>query len=157
MGKYRQEYARAYCRAMERGLLWLERHGSHADDMLRGMLAPNGISYEGRDMPGSPNAYGDAIPDGLARIEEERAKERGLRIERELAASRFRQDLMSLPLEVDNGCLWARYVRHQDVTRCCREYGREDTWWYEREADELDALYEIMPHTWRQQVPNAME
>ncbi len=34
------------------------------------MLSPSGICYEGRDMPGSPNAYGDAIPDGLARVEE---------------------------------------------------------------------------------------
>lgn len=40
-----------------------------ARDAYEGMLSPKGVSYQGRDLPGSPNAYGDAIPDGLARVD----------------------------------------------------------------------------------------
>lgn len=40
-----------------------------ARDAYEGLLSPKGVAYQGRDLPGSPNAYGDAIPDGLARVE----------------------------------------------------------------------------------------
>lgn len=40
-----------------------------ARDAYEGMLSPKGVRYQGRDVPGSPNAYGDAIPDGLARVD----------------------------------------------------------------------------------------
>lgn len=64
--RWRADRARDYLEHV-RGLSRSLESRQQEIEALRSKMLPQGIVYGG--MPGSPNAYGDAIPDGIAKLE----------------------------------------------------------------------------------------
>ena len=64
--RWRADRARDYLEHVRGLSLSLESRQQEIEE-LRSKMLPQGIVYGG--MPGSPNAYGDAIPDGIAKLE----------------------------------------------------------------------------------------
>lgn len=109
------------------------------------------------DMPGSPNAYGDAIPDGVARLESkireyctELAEWIDVEYEahtaiKQIGDGRYRE------------LLWSHYVSQKSWEQIAvdmhysYEYVRKELF----EAS-LEALYHVMPEQWRRDFPNAI-
>lgn len=109
------------------------------------------------DMPGSPNAYGDAIPDGLARIEE-KIREYCTELAEWIDVEHEAHDAIK---QIEDGrfrqLLWGHYISQKPWGVIAKEmhYSRE----YVRKElrnHALESLYDSMPEQWRRDFPKAV-
>lgn len=128
---------------------------SEIDTLRDDLTGIRGVQYS--DMPGSPNAYGDAIPDGIARLEEligEYCTELAAWVDEQHEAHKA---LRSVEDGRYREILWAHYVKCDSWEQIAvdmhysYEYVRKELF----EAA-LDALYWTMPEQWRRDFPNAI-
>lgn len=125
------------------------------DVVRQDLTGVHGIQYS--DMPGNPNAYGDAIPDGIARLEQKLSEyftelAEWLDVEQEAHES-----MKSLEDARYRELLWSHYVMEKSWEQIAvdmsysYEYVRKELF----EAS-LAALYEVMPEQWRRDFPDAV-
>lgn len=113
---------------------------------IRHQMGVRGTTYSG--MPGPPNVYGDAIPDGLAMIEEQK--------------SRYDDELAIHGAEIDhawNLCrphasenrhlLWLKYVQGMSWAKVARSIHVSNAAVYRMRTAGIEELYAAMPEEWR--------
>lgn len=108
-------------------------------------------------IPGSPNAYGDAIPDGVIRIDE------AIRVyTTELAEwldveDEAHESIKRIADGRHREILWSHYVSQKSWEQIAVDMGysydyvRKDLF-----ESSLEALYAAMPEQWRRDFPNAI-
>lgn len=135
--------AKRYLRSVASARRYLDDFKAEEARLMR-RLDVNGVQY--RSEPGSPNAYGDAIPDGIAELDELRAEHDAVRPE------------LQSRLDAWNGLMLRMDYSHWNVLN--RHYVKGETWqqidhWAPRTTaqawrnDALVELYELMPYTFR--------
>lgn len=135
------------------------RHGIDAlqydiDDMRDSLTGVRGVAYS--DMPGNPNAYGDAIPDGVARLQDMVAEYctrlsewMDERMEAHRAFARLeKRHYALLTLYYADGLSWDQVAERMGYSVV---YVRG-----ELKNEALVALYSTMPETWRRGMPKAI-
>lgn len=125
-------------------------------DVARQDLAGlRGVQYS--DMPGNPNAYGDAIPDGIAALEEKIRRyctEVAEWIDVEYTAHEAINKIEDMRFRE---ILWSHYVMEKSWEQIAvdmsysYEYVRKELFEYS-----LEALYKVMPEEWRSGFPKAI-
>lgn len=114
-----------------------------------------GVQYS--DMPGSPNAYGDAIPDGIARLED-KIRSYCTELAEWIDVEHEAHEAMK-SLEDARYCelLWSHYVMEKSWEQIAvdmsysYEYVRKELF-----ETSLESLYHVMPEQWRRDFPNAV-
>lgn len=105
-----------------------------------------GVAYS--DLPGDPNAYGDAIPDGVIRLIEARE-----RLADEVALHNAEIDRaweLCRPQGSENRyLLWLRHVRGMAVGKVCKARCLSRARAYRMMSDGVEELYAAMPEEWR--------
>ena len=125
------------------------------DDMRESVCGVSGVAYS--DMPGNPNAYGDAIPDGIAKLHEMIADYVTQLVEwmdeRYEAKQCFKQlDNRSyelLTFYYSMGLTWEQTADRMGYTS---EHVQRNL-----KPVALRMLYTVMPEQWRRNLPNAMD
>lgn len=108
-------------------------------------LMPAGVSYEGADMPGSPNAYGDAIPDGLSLIQDRIADYTALLDAWAVESERAIAALNMLGDARHRAVLTRRYILAQGVAKTALRMCYSEPHVYELTQAALCELYDYLP------------
>lgn len=122
--------------------------------MRESLTGVKGMTYTG--MPSSPNAYGDAIPDGVAELEQlvgesMTALVEWLDVKKEACECFAKLDSKSYALLMyyyANALTWAETADRMGYSEL---YVRR-----ELKATALQSLYGVMPEPWRRNLPNAV-
>lgn len=108
------------------------------------------------DMPGSPNAYGDAIPDGIARLEDHIGRYMTELAEWLEVQYEAHQAIKRLEDGRHKQLLWAHFVDQDSWEQIAvdmsysYEYVRKELY-----ESALESLYGTMPEEWRRNFPRA--
>lgn len=116
-------------------------------DMQRQAMQPGAISYEGAGGKGC--AYADAIPDGVARINDMAARYAEQMRDYLDQAAEAHEVLHSLGDSKATALLTRRYVLGQTWGEVAGSMGYSLRWVYRIHDEALLEVYEAMPHTWR--------
>lgn len=122
-------------------------------DALRSKMLQQGIVYS--DMPGSPNAYGDAIPDGMAELERlAKSYAEGMKdYVREIEGAHRAIEAVGNPEY--RTVLRMRYLNGYTWERTAGAIGYAPKTAKRRGRPALCALYEHLPREWTG-IPNAL-
>ena len=109
-------------------------------------LGVRGIAYSG--MPKSPSAYGRAVPDGVARLVEQRERHADA-----LAANADEIDrawsLCSPRISSNRQVLWLKYVQGMPWSKVAAALHVSERHVYRMRVDGITELYGRMPERWR--------
>lgn len=141
---YRIEAARAYMERI-RSLYMEADTARELAEQAREQLMPAGVSYEGADMPGSPNAYGDAIPDGLAIIQDRIVDYTALLDAWAVESERAIAALGMLGKASHRAVLTRRYILAQSVAKTALALSYSEPHVYELTQAALCELYDYLP------------
>lgn len=134
---------------------------AHNDDVRARMVArrcrkplddlehPKGVSYEGRDMPGSPNAYGDAIPDAVAAADEQQRTAAPSLEEWQRSFTRAWDILNQMDDPYHSELLYQRVLMGRTWQETAQGVGYSQRWCQEHERAALVELYAYLPFEWR--------
>lgn len=150
--RWRADRARDYLEHV-RGLSRSLESRQQEIEALRSKMLPQGIVYSG--MPGSPNAYGDAIPDGIARLQELIASycdELAACIEEVERAHRL---VESLPTNEQRDILRMKYLLGYSWERVAVNVGYSRRTTIRRANRALCELFYTLPREWRLEIPEA--
>lgn len=150
--RWRADRARDYLEHV-RGLSRSLESRQQEIEALRSKMLPQGIVYGG--MPGSPNAYGDAIPDGIARLQELIAS-----YCEELAAciaevERAHRIVESLPTNEQRDILRMKYLLGYSWECVAVNVGYSRRTTIRRANRALCELFGMLPREWRLEIPEA--
>lgn len=121
---------------------------------IRERMDVGGIAYDGPQ--GSPNAYGDAIPDGVAALEEALGERDALINEAAAEVLGFQRCVQKVSDPRHRAVLDAKYVQGMTWAEVEQATNITERWCRELCCDALDELYDLMPHQWREMVPRAV-
>lgn len=149
--RYRAGKAEHYLRDVQRALNNEAKAKRRYYEALRSLGEPSGISYEGKDLPGSPNAYGDAIPDGIAEADEELRYALELHKECNAMKAECQRAFDAMDNPAYSNILELYYLRGSDTTwqQVASEVKRSDSWCRNNKTAALCDLYNTMPHRYR--------
>ena len=150
--RWRADRARDYLEHV-RGLSRSLESRQQEIEALRSKMLPQGIVYGG--MPGSPNAYGDAIPDGIAKLEALIASycdELAACIEEVERAHRL---VESMPTNEQRDILRMRYLLGYSWERVAVNVGYSRRTTIRRANRALCELFDMLPREWRLEIPKA--
>lgn len=124
------------------------------DDMRESVCGVSGVQYT--DMPGSPNTYGDAIPDGVAKLLEmidDYVTQLVEWMDERYEACRCFAKLDSKSYELltyyyANGMTWEQTAERMGYTS---EHVQRNL-----KPVALSMLYGVMPEQWRRNIPKAI-
>lgn len=153
--EHRADLARKYLRHIANVKARERRAKADYYERLRTVMEASGISYEGKDMPGNPNAYGDAIPDAVAEADEILTTITAQAAEWQRELSEYQ--LIMLEDYAHERLLYYHYIERMEweqvaaamladpsITACSA------SWCKSHHRAALVDMYENMPHTWRE-------
>lgn len=106
-----------------------------------------GMQYTG--LPASPNSYGDAVPDGVAKLDAIDAAISDASAQWESAITECMAVLMSMPTPEYSVLLERRYLNGSTWRNVALALDRSVSWCTHSEAEALIELYDLMPHSRR--------
>lgn len=151
--RWRADRARDYLEHV-RGLSRSLESRQQEIEALRSKMLPQGIVYGG--MPGSPNAYGDAIPDGIAKLEALIASycdELAACIEEVERAHRI---IGKLPDRRHGELLRLHYLCGKTWEQCAVSIGYSWSQTQRLRVDALRSLFDMLPPEWMLDLPKAV-
>lgn len=120
----------------------------------RSLMLPQGLEYS--PQPGNPNAYGDAIPDGLSRlqamVEAYCAELAGYVAERQEA----HEAVSRIARPERREALRGHYLAGKTWERVCVDMGYSYDGMMKLRRGALCELYDLMPHRWRDPLHRAI-
>lgn len=116
-------------------------------------LLLHGITYS--DMPGSPNAYGDAMPDGVIRLIEQRERHADAVAEHSAEVDRAWRLCMGGGSE-SMRVLWLYYVQGMPWSKVAKAVHYSERKVYAMRVDGIVELYYAMPDEWRSEKHKAI-
>lgn len=151
--RYRADAARAYMEHVRS--LGLRMQSLREEiERERSLLLPQGVAYSSQ--PKSPNAYGDAIPDGLDRlqrlVEGYCAELSGYAAERQ----RAHEAVSRIARPERREALRGHYLAGKAWERVCVDMGYSYRNMMNISRAALSELYDFMPHEWRDPVYSAI-
>lgn len=108
---------------------------------------PKAIVYTG--MPGSPNSYGDAVPDAVAEIDALTAEYVSIAERADADTLECVRALDAMETFVHAELLRLRYLDCETWAAVARKVERSTTWCFDHDGIALRELYDLMPHQWR--------
>lgn len=159
--EYRAAQALSYARSVRRKFSAFNTANRLLGEAIR-KAQPGGVSYEGRDMPGSPNVYGDAVPDAVVDIESAREQLELRRADREAAKSEFWAVMFSMEHIEYGELVWKRHIDYDEEEKqltwfsVADSMNKSESWCKQHERAALVELYEFMPHTEREAMQPAV-
>lgn len=113
---------------------------------IESQLDIHGIEYS--EMPKSLNSYGDAIPDGIAKLIEQR--ERHADTVAVNADEIDRAWSLCNPRKSENRqVLWLKYVQGMSWSKIANAIHRSERQVYRMRVDGIAELYDLMPERWK--------
>lgn len=151
--RWRADRARDYLEHV-RGLSRSLESRQQEIEALRSMLLPQGTVYTG--MPGSPNAYGDAIPDGIARLQELVESYCGELAECIAEVERAHRIIGELPDGRHGEILRLHYLCGRTWEQCAVSIGYSWSQTQRLRVEALRGLFDKLPPEWRVDLPEAV-
>ena len=142
----RAGHALAYLRTVHAAKSRLDQMQRRRGEQLERM-GIKGMRYTG--MPGSPNAYGDAIPDGVARLDAIDACIADAEGQWQEAVAECMRALFAMPTPEYSELLERRYLDGDMWATVAVRMGRSCSWCQYSNAPALVELYGTMPHAYR--------
>lgn len=144
--------AKAYCHHVRLLDKRIKSQEEAIDDFRERLSGVSGVSYD--DMPGNPNAYGDAIPDGVARLQELIRKYCTDLSEYMDELEKFERALSKLTMPDHARLLRLRYLRQYEWSEIAYTltYSQVYVRGYMHELA-LVELFEHMPNEWKFNTP----
>lgn len=150
--RWRADRARDYLEHV-RGLSRSLESRQQEIEALHSKMLPQGIVYSG--MPGSPNAYGDAVPDGIARLQELIASYCDELAECIAEVERAHRIVESLPTNEQRDILRMKYLLGYSWERVAVNVGYSRRTTIRRANRSLCELFCMLPREWRLEIPEA--
>lgn len=146
---YAAEQYALHIRSLKRKVDALEADVQEQRDSLTGLKA---VIYS--DMPRSPNAYGDAIPDGIAKLQElivECVAQIAEWADEQITFRRAIEHMMGAHYTI----MLDYYVKGMTWSAVADDIGYTERRVMDLRRDALLELYGTMPEEWRRNIPNA--
>lgn len=144
--RLRIDCAKRYLATVHAARARLERQRARRIEQAQKM-EPKAIVYSG--MPASPNAYGDAIPDGVARLDAIDACIADAEGQWQEAVAECMRALFAMPTPEYSELLERRYLDGDMWAAVAMRMGRSCSWCQYSNAPALVELYGTMPHAYR--------
>lgn len=138
--------AKDYLRSVRSARQRLDQMQIRRADQLFAMQV-KGMQYTG--LPASPNSYGDAVPDGVAKLDVIDAAISDASAQWEASIAECLAALCSMPTPEYSALLEHRYINGSTWRNVALALDRSVSWCTHSEAEALIELYEFLPHSRR--------
>ena len=138
--------ARSYLASVRAAKARLSRQRDRRAEQLE-QMGVKAIVYTG--MPGSPNSYGDAIPDGVAKLDSVDDSISAAIAEWEEAITQAIKSLYAMPDSDYSELLERRYIDGEIWGAVAQSMGKSVSWCQYSKVPALIQLYDTMPSEYR--------
>lgn len=144
--RLRVSRAKDYLRSVRSARLHLNQMQIRRADQLFAMQV-KGMQYTG--LPANPNSYGDAVLDGVGKLDAIDAAIGDASAQWESAMAECMASLLSMPTPEYSSLLEHRYINGSTWRNVALALDRSVSWCTHSEPEALIELYEFLPHSRR--------